>query len=117
MTFCLALLQNSRPMLFSTNYPGTPKMQFLAGRPNATIPASNNAVPLPQADIEAIFDHMEDGGFIPIELVHLLASHTIARSDTPVYGYQAVPFDTEPFTFDTRFFPGTLLRASACPSV
>lgn len=58
---------------------------------------------------------MEDGGFSPIELVHLLVSHTIARSDTLVPGHQAVPFDTTPFTFDTQFFLETLLKGTGVP--
>lgn len=101
--------------MISTNCPGAPKLQFLAGRPNATIPAENNTVPLPQGDIEAIFSRMEDGGFTPAELVHLLVSHTIARSDTLVPGHQAVPFDTTPFTFDTQFFLETLLKGTGVP--
>lgn len=58
---------------------------------------------------------MEDGGFSPAELIHLLASHTIARSDTLVPGQQAVPFDTTPFTFDTQVFLEVLLKGVGVP--
>ena len=58
---------------------------------------------------------MEDAGFTPIELVHLLVSHTIARSDTLVPGHQAVPFDTTPFTFDTQIFLEVLLKGVGLP--
>ena len=58
---------------------------------------------------------MEDGGFTPAELIHLLASHTIARSDTLVPGHQAVPFDTTPFTFDTQIFLEVLLKGVGVP--
>lgn len=87
----------------------------MAGRPNATFPASDNTVPLPQSDVDVILARMADGGFTPAELIHLLASHTIARSDTLVPGHQAVPFDTTPFTFDTQIFLEVLLKGVGVP--
>ncbi|THG95732.1 hypothetical protein EW145_g7907 [Phellinidium pouzarii] len=98
-----------------TNCPGAPQLEFLAGRPNATFPASDGTVPLPQAEVDSILSRMEDGGFSPAELIHLLASHTIARSDTLVPGHQAVPFDTTPFTFDTQIFLEVLLKGVGVP--
>ncbi|KAL5523458.1 hypothetical protein ACEPAG_7631 [Sanghuangporus baumii] len=99
-----------------TNCPGAPQLQFLAGRPNATFPASDNTVPLPQANATSILERMADGGdFSPAEVVHLLASHTVARSDTLVPGHMAVPFDSTPFTFDTQFFLETLLKGNGVP--
>ncbi|KAI5118589.1 hypothetical protein M0805_008679 [Coniferiporia weirii] len=98
-----------------TNCPGAPRLQFLAGRPNATFPASDNTVPLPQSDVDTILERMEDGGFSSTELIHLLASHTIARSDTLVPGHQAVPFDSTPFTFDTQVFLEVLLKGVGVP--
>ena len=92
-----------------TNCPGAPRLEFLAGRPNATFPADDGTVPEPQSDVDTILARMEDGGFTPAELIHLLASHTIARSDTLVAGHQAVPFDSTPFTFDTQIFLEVLL--------
>ncbi|EJD02660.1 manganese peroxidase 3 [Fomitiporia mediterranea MF3/22] len=99
----------------TTNCPGAPRLQFLAGRPNATFPADDNTVPLPQSDVTTILERMEDGGFSPAELIHLLASHTIARSDTLVAGHEAVPFDTTPFTFDTQIFLEVLLKGVGVP--
>ena len=58
---------------------------------------------------------MEDAGFTPAELIHLLSSHTIARSDTLVPGHQAVPFDSTPFTFDTQIFLEVLLKGVGLP--
>ena len=58
---------------------------------------------------------MADAGFTPVELIHLLASHTIARSDTLVPGHEAVPFDTTPFTFDTQIFLEVLLKGVGVP--
>ena len=92
--------------VFSTNCPGAPRLEFLAGRPNATFPADDNTVPLPQSDVTTILDRMEDAGFTAAEVIHLLASHSIARSDTLVPGHEAVPFDSSPFTFDTQVFLG-----------
>ena len=72
-------------------------------------------MPLPQSDVDTILSRMEDAGFTPAELIHLLSSHTIARSDTLVPGHQAVPFDTTPFTFDTQIFLEVLLKGVGVP--
>ena len=98
-----------------TNCPGAPQLEFLAGRPNATFPADDNTVPLPQSDVTTILNRMEDAGFTPAELIHLLVSHTVARSDTLVPGHQAVPFDSTPFTFDTQVFLEVLLAGTGVP--
>lgn len=98
-----------------TNCPGAPRIQFLAGRPNATFPASDGTVPEPQDSVDKILARMSDGGFTPAELIHLLASHTVARSDTLVPGHTAVPFDTTPFTFDTQVFLEVLLKGVGVP--
>jgi len=91
--------------------PGAPQLQFLAGRPNATAPAPDGLIPEPQQDLTTIFARMEDGGNLsPAELVGLLASHSIGRSDHVVPGFDAVPFDSTPFTFDTQFFVEVQLR-------
>ena len=99
-----------------TNCPGAPRLQFLAGRPNATAPAPDGLIPEPQDAVDKIFARMEDGGrFSPNEVVALLASHTIARSDHIVPNEQAVPFDTTPFTFDTQIFLEVLLKGVGFP--
>ena len=98
-----------------SNCPGAPRLEFLAGRPNATFPADDGTVPLPQSDVTTILERMEDGGFTPAELIHLLASHTVARSDTLVAGHEAVPFDSTPFTFDTQIFLEVLLKGTGVP--
>ncbi|KAL5507601.1 GP1_6 [Sanghuangporus vaninii] len=99
----------------TTNCPGAPRLEFLAGRPNATFPASDNTVPLPQSDVTTILDRMEDAGFTAAEVIHLLASHSVARSDTLVPGHEAVPFDSTPFTFDTQVFLEVLLKGVDVP--
>jgi len=95
-----------------SNCPGAPRLQFLAGRPNATIPAAKGLVPLPEENVNDIFARMEDAGFSPTELVSLLASHSVARSDTLIANRSAVPFDTTPFTFDTQIFLEVLLKGN-----
>ena len=98
-----------------TNCAGAPRIQFLAGRPNATFPADDGTVPEPQDSVDSILARMEDAGFTAAEVIHLLASHSVARSDTLVPGHQAVPFDTTPFTFDTQIFLEVLLKGTGVP--
>ena len=99
-----------------TNCPGAPRLEFLLGRPNATAPAPDGLVPEPQDALDKIFARMEDGGnFSPTEVVALLASHTIARSDHIDPIIQTVPFDSTPFTFDTQVFLEVLLKGTGFP--
>ncbi|KAF8527334.1 manganese peroxidase [Gautieria morchelliformis] len=99
-----------------TNCPGAPRLEFLAGRPNAKAPAIDGLIPEPQDSVESIFARMADGGdFSPPEVVALLASHTIARSDHVVPGFEQVPFDSTPFTFDSQFFLEVLLKGTGFP--
>lgn len=95
-----------------SNCPGAPKLEFMAGRPNATHPAALGLVPKPEDPVDMIFARMEDAGFSPTELVSLLASHSIARSDTLIDNREAVPFDSTPFTFDTQIFLEVLLMGT-----
>ncbi|KLO09934.1 manganese peroxidase 1 [Schizopora paradoxa] len=95
-----------------SNCPGAPRLQFMAGRPNATVPAALGLVPKPEDPVDMIFSRMADAGFTPTDLVNLLVSHTVARSDTLIDNRQAVPFDSTPFTFDTQFFLETLLKGN-----
>ncbi|EJD00765.1 manganese peroxidase 2 [Fomitiporia mediterranea MF3/22] len=98
-----------------TNCAGAPRLEFLAGRPNATFPAQQGTVPLPQSPPDVILERMEDAGFSDAETIHLLVSHTIARSDTLVPGHEAVPFDSTPFTFDPQIFLEVLLKGTGLP--
>jgi len=99
-----------------TNCPGAPRLEFLAGRPNATAPAPDGLIPEPQDPVEKIFARMADGGgFTPKELIALLASHTIARADHVDPTLDAAPFDTTPFTFDTQIFLEVLLKGVGFP--
>ncbi|THH03507.1 hypothetical protein EW145_g6201 [Phellinidium pouzarii] len=97
------------------NCPGAPRLQFLVGRPNATIPAEDGAIPGPADTVDTILSRFADAGFTSNEVIHLLASHSVARSDTIVPDHQAVPFDSTPFNFDTQFFLEVLLKGTAVP--
>jgi len=98
-----------------SNCPGGPQLEFKMGRPNATVAASLGTVPEPQDNVTTILARMNDGGFTPDDLIHLLASHTIARADHVDPTIQAVPFDSTPFTFDTQIFLEVLLKGTGFP--
>jgi hypothetical protein len=98
-----------------SNCPGAPRLEFLAGRPNATFPADDLTVPEPSDSVTAILERMGDAGFTPKELIHLLASHSVARADKVDPTIQAVPFDSTPFTFDTQVFIEVLLKGVGFP--
>ncbi|KAF8513083.1 manganese peroxidase precursor [Gautieria morchelliformis] len=98
------------------NCPGAPKLEFKAGRPNATAPAPDGLIPEPQDAVDKIFARMKDGGnFSPDEVVALLASHSIARADHVDPQIKAAPFDSTPFTFDTQVFLEVLLKGVGFP--
>jgi len=58
---------------------------------------------------------LDGGGFTPAEAASLIVSHTIGRSDHLVDGFDGVPFDSTPFTFDTQFFVEIQLRGVGTP--
>ena len=60
--------------LGSTNCPDVPQLQFLAERPNATIPVQDGTVPEPQDSAVHIMDLFADVGINADEIIHLLAS-------------------------------------------
>jgi manganese peroxidase len=99
-----------------SNCPGAPRLQFLAGRPNATAPAIDGLIPSPGDSVDKILARMADGGgFTPDEVIALLASHTIARADSIDPTLTKAPFDTTPFTFDTQIFLEVLLKGVGVP--
>ena len=82
-------------MLINHLVQGAPQIQFLAGRPNVTIPAQDGLIPEPQDSVTSILDRFADAGnFSPFEVVSLLASHTIARADKVDESIDAAPFDS-----------------------
>lgn len=91
--------------------PGAPRLQFLAGRPNATIPAVDGLVPNPNQEIPIIKARMLDLGFTPEQTVSLLTSHTMAAQDKQNPDVHGSPFDSTPGDFDGQFFLDTLLHS------
>ncbi|KAI0344617.1 lignin peroxidase [Trametopsis cervina] len=96
-----------------SNCVGGPRLQFLAGRSNISQPSPDGLVPEPFDSADKILARMADIGFSPIEVVHLLSSHSVAAQyevDTDVAGS---PFDSTPGVFDTQFFVESLLKGTA----
>ncbi len=106
-----------------SNCLGGPRLEFRAGRSNISRVAPDLTVPEPSDATDKIFERMGDAGFSPIEVVDLLASHTVAAQDhvdgtipvrvhhfTGIYLIlipkftQGTPFDSTPGTFDAQFF-------------
>ncbi|GJE87947.1 manganese peroxidase [Phanerochaete sordida] len=99
-----------------SNCPGAPRLEFLAGRPNAKAAAIDGLIPEPQDSVDKILARFADaGGFSPFEVISLLASHSIARADKVDLTIDAAPFDTTPFTFDSQIFLEVLLKGVGFP--
>ncbi|KAJ7889466.1 manganese peroxidase, partial [Mycena olivaceomarginata] len=99
-----------------SNCPGAPQLEFMAGRPNTTIPAIDGLIPEPQDNVTSILERFADAGnFSPFEVISLLASHTVARADKVDLTIDAAPFDSTPFTFDTQVFLEVLLKGVGFP--
>ncbi|EJD44399.1 generic peroxidase [Auricularia subglabra TFB-10046 SS5] len=97
--------------------PGAPRIPAFVGRPNATQAAPDKTVPEPDDPPTTIFARMQDAGFSPVDLVHLLASHSIADQAgvDPEPQVLGAPFDSTPFSFDSQVFLEVLLRGSMFP--
>ncbi|EJD50213.1 generic peroxidase [Auricularia subglabra TFB-10046 SS5] len=97
--------------------PGAPRIPAFVGRPNATQAAPDKTVPEPDDDPTTIFARMADAGFTPVELVHLLASHSIADQAgvDPEDVVLGAPFDSTPFSFDSQVFLEVMLRGTLFP--
>lgn len=64
-----------------SNCGGGPRLQFLAGRSNHSVPAQDGTVPEPSDSVTKILARMGDAGLSPSEVVDLLASHSVAAQD------------------------------------
>ena len=98
-----------------TNCPGAPRLEFFAGRPNATIPAQDGSVPQPQDSVDTILSRFADVGLNPADVVNLDAWHSVRRIDGFVPGHDSVPLDTTPFIFDSQIFLEVLLKGVGFP--
>ena len=108
-----------------SNCAGGPRLQFLAGRSNFSRPAPDLTVPEPSDTADAIFKRMGDAGFSPVEVVDLLASHSVAAQDhvdasipvsvaSPNLTYE--PTHSDPVFPTYRELPSTPLLAASMPS-
>ncbi|KAL1944843.1 hypothetical protein VTO73DRAFT_2463 [Trametes versicolor] len=98
----------------ASNCNGGPQIPFFAGRSNDSQPAPDGLVPLPTDDVMTILDRIGDaGGFVAVELVWLLISHTVASQHTIDPSVPGAPFDSTPSDFDAQFFVETLLNGTA----
>ncbi|EJD37601.1 generic peroxidase [Auricularia subglabra TFB-10046 SS5] len=97
--------------------PGAPTIPAFVGRPNATMAAPDLTVPEPFDDPDKIFARMADAGFTPVELIHLLASHSIADQAgvDPEPQVLGAPFDSTPFSFDSQVFLEVLFEGILFP--
>lgn len=82
--------------------PGAPKLEFLAGRPNAIAPPPDGLIPMPQDSVDHILQRFGETGIDASDLISLLASHSVARADHVDPTIQAVPFDSTPFSVSCR---------------
>jgi manganese peroxidase len=98
-----------------SNCASGPRLQFLTGRSNVTRPAPDLTVPEPFDSVDKIFLRMLDAGFLPNELVALLASHSTAAQDHVDPTIPGTPFDSTFSTFDSQFFAETLLTGTLFP--
>ena len=98
-----------------SNCAGGPRLQFLAGRSNISRPSPDLLVPEPSDDNNKIFARMGDAGFSPVEVVDLLASHSVAAQDKVDPTIPGTPFDSTPSSFDAQFFVETLLKGTLFP--
>lgn len=104
-----ALTLNSCSIQFAgavalTNCPGAPRLQFLAGRPDAKFPSPPLLVPSPAGPVENILARMDDAGFTPDDTVALLAAHSLARQKNVDYSVVGLPLDSTPGIFDSQIY-------------
>ncbi|KAF5378509.1 hypothetical protein D9615_007179 [Tricholomella constricta] len=97
------------------NCPGAPRLEFLAGRSNFSLPAPDTLVPDPSQSVDVLLARMDDAGLSPTDLVDLLASHSISAQDHVDPTIAGAPFDSTPFDFDSNFFAETLLKGTLIP--
>ncbi|KAI0953184.1 hypothetical protein AcW1_010351 [Taiwanofungus camphoratus] len=98
-----------------SNCPGSPRLRFYAGRPEAIAPSPPNLLPLPTDPVEKILSRMADAGFNAGDTVALLAAHSIAVQKTIDPSIPDSPLDSTPRIFDTQFYLETLLRGTRYP--
>ena len=86
------------------NCPGSPRLEFMAGRPGTSQTSPSGLVPGPGNSVTQILNRMADAGFSADETVDLLASHSIAAQVGLNTGIRGSPLDSTPDVFDSQFF-------------
>ncbi|KAJ7582953.1 heme peroxidase, partial [Mycena floridula] len=97
------------------NCAGGPRIQFLAGRPDAVGPSPDGLLPEASDSVDSILARMADAGFSPNELVDLLASHSIGFQENVDPSIPFTPFDSTVTVLDTQFFLETLIKGTIIP--
>ena len=87
-----------------SNCPGSPRLQFLAGRPEAESASPPYLVPSPADSAPKILSRMADAGFTADDTVVLLAAHSVGRQEAIDLTVSGMPFDSTPGRFDSQFF-------------
>ncbi|KAH9841598.1 heme peroxidase [Rhodofomes roseus] len=97
------------------NCPGSPRLTFYAGRPDAIAPSPPGLVPAPTDPADVLLARMSDAGFTPEETVVLLAAHSVAKQKAVDPSVPNVPLDSTPEVFDTKFYSEMLLNGTCYP--
>jgi len=98
-----------------SNCPGSPRLTFHAGRPDAVAPSPPGLVPSPTDSADVLLARMSDAGFTIEETVALLGAHSVARQKTIDPSVPNVPLDSTPEVFDTKFYSEMLLNGTCYP--
>lgn len=99
----------------TSNCPGAPRLQFLAGRPAAAHPSPPGLISSSADGVDQMLERMEDAGFSANELVALLASHSVGTQKSVDPSVPGLSLDSTPGVFDNQFFVDTLLRGTVFP--
>ncbi|KAJ6537960.1 versatile peroxidase [Mycena capillaripes] len=97
------------------NCAGGPRLAFMAGRPDATQAAPDGLVPEPFHSVDTMLARVGDAGLTPLELVELLASHSVGVQEHIDPSIENTPFDITPSEFDTQFYNEVLLPGTVWP--
>jgi manganese peroxidase len=87
-----------------SNCPGSPRLQFLAGRPEAQSASPPHLVPPPNGSVDSILSRMADAGFTTDDTVALLAAHSVGRQEVTDLTVPGMPLDSTPERFDGQFY-------------
>ncbi|PPQ73044.1 hypothetical protein CVT26_014662 [Gymnopilus dilepis] len=96
----------------AANCPGSPQIEFWMGRPPASGPSPPNLIPNPTDSVETILNRFAAINIGTVEVVALLAAHSIARMYVTDRTVPGLPLDTTPEIFDSQFYIEVLLNGT-----